>query len=283
MSGNLAPQANWKPSFLIVYPKQEFFMKRLWALALALLFGIALAPQSNAALQFGRDRGGDRACFYKDIYYQGQEQCYSPGDNIATLQSFNGRTSSIRIYGRAVVMVWDDTNFRGHTTVFSESAPDLGQVRLESKSWSDRISSIRVATESAGLGRPSNPAPAPYPNQERQERYPSQQLREGVCVYERPNYEGRSQCWTGNEDLSNLGRMGAWNNRIASIRVFGRTSVIVYNDVHYRGASMVINRNMPDLSEVSGGGIRDWDRRISSMQLEDRGRDRDRGRFERYR
>jgi hypothetical protein len=247
------------------------------------MFGIALAPQSNAAPQIGRG-GGDRVCLYKDIYYQGQEQCYSPGDNIATLQSFSGRTSSIRISGRAVVMVWDETNFRGHTTMFTESAPDLGQVRLESKSWSDRITSIRVATESAGIGRPSNPppppppAPTPTPSADRYPDRNSQQPREGVCVYERPNYGGRSQCWTGNEDLSNLGRMGAWNNRIASIRVFGRTSVIVYNDVHYRGASMVINRDMPDLSEVSGGGIRDWDRRISSIQLEERGRDRDRDR-----
>src|SRR5437763_1822766 len=122
-------------------------MRRLSALVLALLFGITLAPQSHAAPQFGRGRdsgrSGDRVCLYRDIQYQGMEQCYSPGDNIATLQSFNGRTSSIRIYGRAVVTVWDDTNFRGHTTAFTSSVPDLGQVRLESKSWSDRISSLQ--------------------------------------------------------------------------------------------------------------------------------------------
>jgi hypothetical protein len=260
-------------------------MKRLSALAIALLFGIALAPQSDAAPQFGRDRGGDRVCFYKDIYYQGQEQCYSAGDNIATLQSFSGRASSIRIYGRAVVMVWDETNFRGHTAMFTESVPDLGQVRLESKSWSDRISSLRVSVESAGF-RPSNPPPAPAappPPPPGPDRYPREQPREGVCVYERPNYEGRSQCWSGNENLSNLARMGNWNNRIASIRVFGRTSVVVYNDVGYRGSSMIIDRDMPNLSQVSGGGIRDWDRRISSMELQERGRERDRGRFDRDR
>ena len=83
------------------------------------------------------------------------EQCYNVGDSIATLQGFSGRTSSIRIYGRAVVTVWDDANFRGHTTVFSQSVPDLGQVRLESKSWSDRISSLQVAAEGGGgFGRP---------------------------------------------------------------------------------------------------------------------------------
>src|SRR3954470_1018991 len=143
-------------------------MRRLSALVVALLFGIALTPQSQAAPQFGRERGGggDRICLYKDIQYQGMEQCYSPGDSIATLQSFSGRTSSIRISGRAVVTVWDDTNFRGHTTVFSQSVPDLGQVRLEGKSWSDRISSLQVASENGGgggFGRPGNSA-----NQERE-------------------------------------------------------------------------------------------------------------------
>lgn len=253
-------------------------MKKLSALALALLMGIALAPRSDAAAQFGRDRndqgrGGDRVCFYKDIQYQGQEQCYSVGDSVATLQSFNGRVSSIRIYGRAVVTVWDDTNFRGHTTVFSQSVPDLGQVRLESKSWSDRISSLQVTTGNSGSGRPGNVQSS------NQERYPPQQLREGVCVYERPNFEGRSQCWTGNEDLSDLGRLGNWSDRIASIRVFGRTTVIVYNDIGYRGASMVVNRDIPDLSQISGGGLRDWNHRISSMETEERGRGRARGRY----
>jgi hypothetical protein len=249
-------------------------MKRLSALALALLIGIALAPRSDAAPQFGRERGGDRVCFYQDIQYQGPEMCYSPGDSIATLQSFNGRASSIRILGRAVVTVWDDTNFRGHTTVFSQSVPDLGQVRLESKSWSDRISSLQVSAGNAGFGRPGNAVPPPpLP-----ERAPAPQIREGVCVYERPNFEGRSQCWTGNEDLSDLGRTGGWSDRIASIRVFGRTSVIVYRDIGFRGASMIVNRDMPDLAQISGGGVRNWYHQISSIELEGR---RDRGRFDR--
>ena len=38
------------------------------------------------------------------------------------------------------------------------------------------------------------------------------------------------------EDLSDLGRLGGWSDRIASIRVFGRTSVIVYRDIGFRPA-----------------------------------------------
>ena len=75
-------------------------MRRLSALVVALLFGIVLTPQSQAASQFGQNRGrasGDRVCLYRDIQYQGMEQCYSIGDSVATLQGFSGRTSSIRM------------------------------------------------------------------------------------------------------------------------------------------------------------------------------------------
>jgi hypothetical protein len=194
------------------------------------------------------------------------EQCFNPGDSINTLQSLNGQTSSIRIYGRATVTVWDETNFRGHMTVFASSAPDLGQVRLESKSWNDRIQSLQVAAGGGGFGR-TFPGQQPAPNQE---------LSEGVCVYDHPNFEGRSQCWTGNEDLSDLGRMGGWSDKVYSIRVFGRTTVVVYRDIGYRGASMAVNRDIPDLSRVAGSGFSNWAHQISSIRIEGRGNERDR-------
>jgi len=224
-----------------------------------------LAPQLSAAPQFGRDRGrnAERVCVFRDIQYQGVEQCFNPGDSVATLQSLNGQASSIRIYGRATVTVWDETNFRGHTTVFASSVPDLGQVRLESKSWSDRIQSLQVSAGGA-FGPRNGPlygGPQPPPNQ---------QLSEGVCVYEDRNFQGRSQCWTGNEDLSDLGRVGNWSDRISSIRLFGRTAAVVYRDIGFRGASIVVDRDIPDLSQVGGNGFRNWAHQISSIEIEGR-------------
>jgi Beta/Gamma crystallin/Peptidase inhibitor family I36 len=245
-------------------------MKRLPVPALALLFGLCLAPQLSAAPQFGRDRGrnGDRVCVFRDIQYQGSEMCYSPGDSIATLQNFNGQASSIRIYGRAAVTVWDETNFRGHTTAFTSSIPDLGQVRLESKSWNDRIQSLQVGTEGGFLGGPPRNAPIygrpepPPPSR--------QEINEGICVYEQPNFQGRSQCWTGNEDLSDLGR-ARWSDRISSIRLFGRTAAVIYRDIGFRGASMVVDRDIPDLSQIGGNGFRSWANQVSSIRIEGRG------------
>lgn len=250
-------------------------MRRLTVLAAAILLNLAAL---NAAPQFGRvqDRGrnADRVCIFRDIGFQGVEQCFNPGDSVRSLDSLNGQASSIRIYGRASITVWDDTDFRGHSTIFSSSQPDLGQVRLESKSWNDRIQSLQIGTGGGGggiFGREQNTIP--FPGQQAPAN--TAPIAEGICVYDHPNYEGRSTCWSGNQELSDLGRSGGWSDKIYSIRVFGRTSAVVYRDIGFRGASMVVDRDIPDLSQLGGNGFRDWGRQISSIQIGNRGgRDR---------
>src|SRR5262249_18085242 len=152
-------------------------------------------------------------CLYRDIQFQGIEQCFNIGDSVRSLASgLGGQVSSIRIYGRATITVWDDPDFRGHTTAFNSSVPDLGRIRLESKSWGDRIKSIQGGSSGGGgtaFGR----------DRERESYPPPQEISEGICVYERPGYQGRSQCWSGSEDLSDLGRLGGWSDRISSVRV----------------------------------------------------------------
>jgi Peptidase inhibitor family I36 len=258
-------------------------MRKIWGFTFVALVSLSLASPLSAAPQFGRQRdrgrGEGQVCIYKDIHYQGVEECFNSGDSIATLQSLNHQPSSIRITGRGSVTVYDDTNFRGHTTVFTSSVPDLGQVRLESKSWNDRIASLQV---NSGYGSNGPYGNAPVYDGRQSNRYPNERYNEGICVYDRPNYVGRSQCWSGSESLGDLGRQGGWSDRISSIRVFGRTTAVVYRDTGFRGMSFVVDRDIPDLARISGPGFRNWDHQISSMQVENgrgygRGRDRDRG------
>ena len=114
-------------------------MKTLSALSLGLLFSLTLAPQAGAAPQFGnsRNQNRDRVCVYQDIRYQGWEQCYNAGDEVTSLQRRNNAVSSIRIYGRARVTVYDDTEFRGRSAEFTSDVPDLG---LRNLSGSKRTS-----------------------------------------------------------------------------------------------------------------------------------------------
>jgi hypothetical protein len=260
-------------------------MRRYCSFTIGALVTFSLTSPLSAAPQFGRQRdrgqGQDRVCIFKDAQYQGMEQCFTAGDTVSSLQSLNGQPSSIRIYGRASVTVYDDTNFRGHSTVFTSSVPDLRQVRLDTKTWNDRIQSLQVNSGYGSYGTYGN---APVYGGSQSGQYPTQQLSEGVCVYDRPNYQGRSQCWSGGETLSDLRQQGNWNRRISSIRVFGGTRAVLYRDAGLRGPSFVVNRDIPDLAQVSGQGSRSWDHQISSMQIENgrgygsQGRFRDRNR-----
>jgi hypothetical protein len=60
---------------------------------------------------------------------------------------FNDRISSIRIVGRARVAVFNDDGFRGVSMGLKKSVDNLKRFRRQddpSKTWNDRISSIRV-------------------------------------------------------------------------------------------------------------------------------------------
>jgi len=250
-------------------------MKTLQIFAIGVVFSLT---QLNAAPQSGRrqqERGQDRVCFYKDIQYQGTEQCYRPGDEVTTLQNQRNTISSVRIYGRALVTVYDETNFNGHSMQFDSNAPDLGQVRLGgSRSWNDKIQSFRVDSGYGGYGN-GGYGNSPYPNQTYP--YPSQQISDGICVYEEPNYQGRSECWSNGERLNDLARTGGWSDRISSVRVFGRARAVAYRDIGFRGESLVIDRDMPDLRQVSANSFRNWSHQISSIDVESNRPGRGRG------
>ena len=254
-------------------------MKTLSSFVFIGLLTLTAVPQLGAAPQFGRERiqGRDRVCVYQDIQYQGWEHCYFPGDEVANLGGQNNAVSSIRIFGRARVTAYENTNFRGRSADFGSDVYDLGQRNLSgSKSWSDHIQSLRVTSD--GDDRTYRNYPPVYGGNSSQ--YPEQQISDGICVYDRSNYRGRSQCWNAGEDLSNL---AGWGDRISSIRVLGRASALVYRDIGFRGESIMVDRDIPDLAQIPARAFRNWDGQISSLQIEDRsygfpGRGRGRGR-----
>jgi Peptidase inhibitor family I36 len=254
-------------------------MKTFSAFALGLLFSLALAPQSGAAPQFGsRDRvqGRDRVCVYQDINFQGWEQCYSVSDEVTSLGGRKKAISSIRVYGRARVTVWEDPEFKGHSAEFTSDVPDLKLRSLAGgHTWNDQIESLRVTSDSDSRRddrRDDSRRDDPLRRTNR--------ITDGVCVYDRQDFGGREQCFGLGTNVGDLGRAGNWSDRISSIRVFGRAAVVVYRDIEFRGENIVVDRDVPDLGQISGRGFRSWDRQISSLAVEsDRGRGRARGRF----
>jgi len=228
------------------------------ALAALIVAGLSMTA-APAFAQQGRDRNDgrdnrdtDRVCFYRDIEYQGPSWCYRSGDELADLHNRGNEISSIRIFGRARVIVWDAEEFMGATDEFDMDVPDLRLRAMEGRrNWNDRIDSFRVISfnrrgRGFGFGRDDDRDNGP--------------ARDRICVYEDINYRGRSQCWNADEEVRNLISTG-WNDRISSIRVYGRARVEVYRDADYRGQRMRIDRDAADLGAIN------WSDQISSFQV----------------
>jgi Peptidase inhibitor family I36 len=231
---------------------------KLRAFAALIVAGLSMTAAPTFAQQ-GRDRnnGGDnrdtdRVCFYRDIEYQGPSWCYRPGDELADLRNRGNEISSIRIFGRARVIVWDGEEFMGVTDEFDMDVPDL---RLRAvagrRNWNDRIDSFRVIAfnrRGRGFG---------FGRDDARDNRPA---RDRICIYEEINYGGRSQCWNADEEERNLSGTG-WNDRISSIRVYGRARIEVYRDADYRGQRLRIERDSADLGAIN------WSDQISSFQV----------------
>lgn len=86
------------------------------------------------------------ACFFKDAGFRGDRFCVTRGDRLDRLPgNFGDNISSIQIFGRARVRVFNDRNFSGGSAEFRSSIPDLRTQRFRgNNTWNNRISSIAV-------------------------------------------------------------------------------------------------------------------------------------------
>jgi hypothetical protein len=110
-------------------------------LALVTAAALAVLPADAAAQRWGRERFPDSgACFFRDADYRGDYFCVRAGDDVGRMPSdMNDQISSIRLFGRAEVVVFRDVRFNGGSSRFD------GSIRnLRDEGWNDRISSIRV-------------------------------------------------------------------------------------------------------------------------------------------
>ena len=117
---------------------------RIWAVV-----GLVLAlPSLASAQRWGRERFPQSgACFFQDANFRGDYFCVPAGANVAAVpDDMNDKISSIRIFGRAEVVVFRDTRFRGDSQRFRGDIRDL-----RGEGWNDRMSSMRVDVE----GRPA--------------------------------------------------------------------------------------------------------------------------------
>src|ERR1051326_9504507 len=117
--------------------------KYLLFILLAACFILLALPGVAAA-----DDHGDRLCLYKHDNFHGHEQCYRPGDEVSDLK--HADIESIRVYGHARAMLYEDRDFRGHMMQFNANIPDLKRVPLTGeKEFHDHVGSLRVTSDYA--------------------------------------------------------------------------------------------------------------------------------------
>ena len=237
---------------------------------LSLLLG-AVTPV-GARPQSGRNdnRSGDRVCVYQNNYFQGWEECYRPGDEVGDLRTHGNSISSIRVYGRAMVTIYDNKNFEGASAQISSEVNDLGQLAAGGfamrGNWNDRVESIRVTSPNYRAPEPPTVFGRNDRNDRRDDRF-GRREPDSVCFYEDTNYRGRVECFDSGTDISDLGRSADWSDRISSVRVVGDGRAAVYLDVRYRGEHLVIDQDIPDLGRLRLRDGRSWDNQISSVEV----------------
>ena len=83
--------------------------------------------------------------------------------------------------------------------------------------------------------------------------------RDGACFYEQVNFGGNSFCLRAGESLAAMPR--GMNDRVSSIRTFGRSDVTVYRDDSFGGGSLRLDGDTPDLRQAN------WNDRVSSVRV----------------
>jgi hypothetical protein len=214
------------------------------------------AGPASAQIRWGRStvpRAG--ACFYENSDFRGRYFCAGPGETLASLPGGMGdEISSVRTFGGASVTVFRDRDFRGASSRFSGDVNNLKR-----RGWNDTISSIRV--EGGGFFGGNDRAR----ERERERggfggRVPQwgrgPMTRNGACFFEDSGFRGRYFCVDRGDSYSSL--PPGFNDRISSVRVFGRGVEIFVND-DFRGRSRRINRDAASLG--------DWGDKISSLRV----------------
>jgi len=232
---------------------------------------VAVTPV-GARPQFGRNdnRSGDRVCVYQNNNYQGWEECFRPGDEVANLHSHGNSISSIRVYGRAILTVYDGRNFDGPSAQIANEVRDLNQFSaggFGNRSWNDRIESFRVTSPNSRVPEPPPVFGRPDRRDDRRDDRFGQREPDSICLYEDTNYRGRVECFDAGRQISDLGRSGSWSDRVSSIRIMGNAKAAAYRDISYRGERLVIDQDIPDMSHLRLRDGKTWNDQISSMEV----------------
>ena len=111
------------------------------------VFALLASATPSRAQQWGQPHAPrDGVCFYKDPNFHGDYFCVGAGDEYNHMpEDLNDEISSIKVFGRAEVFVYQDVRFEGRSSRFDGDVKDL-----KHEGWDDKISSLRVRIRGGG-------------------------------------------------------------------------------------------------------------------------------------
>lgn len=182
-----------------------------------------------------------QACFFTGANYAGERLCVNSGESLPSMgERFNDRISSVRLSGGVQVVVYENENFGGLNRTITRDMPDLCD-------FNDTISSVLVAG-----GQPQGQRGAWYGAPAA-----GNEPVNGACFYMDADFGGEGFCMNSGEDMRELDER--YNDKISSIRVFGRVRVLVYEDGNFSGSSRTVTSDAANLG--------DFNDRISSIRI----------------
>ena len=188
-------------------------------------------------------RGG--ACFFKDIDFGGEKFCVRPGERMAMVPpGFNDHISSVRIFGRTEVTLYQGRDFQEPSIRIREDVANLQRFQVQpGHSWNDRISSVEVASM----------------------RDPGDWDREGACFFKDENFRGEKFCVEKGDRMAQVPR--GFSDRISSVRLYGRATVVVFQDADFRGRKLEIRDDVVNLQSFQVSPGHSWNDRVSSIRV----------------
>jgi hypothetical protein len=97
------------------------------------------------------------ACFYRNERFGGDYFCLASGESYDALpEGFNDTITSVRVFGGASVVAFNDPGFGGLRIHMRNDVQDLHHFRTQDnpwKNWNNRISSLQVLGAGYGEGR----------------------------------------------------------------------------------------------------------------------------------